>query len=115
MLCRLLEIPIDTRNMANKRGHKPRKFLQCTPKPQTKSLPQVRFEHFAARRFNATSHDAERALRQPMAALDDGYWTLPYYDCGGGDIWMVTYSAPIFGFDTNFVPVFRFVELVQIC
>jgi G protein-coupled receptor 158 len=30
-----------------------------------------------------------------MASLADGHWTNPYYDCGGGEIWMVTYSAPI--------------------
>ncbi|KAL5008798.1 hypothetical protein ScPMuIL_014379 [Solemya velum] len=35
----------------------------------------------------------------PVAKLSDGYWTKPYYDCGGGDVWMVTYLAPIFGLD----------------
>ncbi|KAL5008366.1 hypothetical protein ScPMuIL_013947 [Solemya velum] len=33
----------------------------------------------------------------PVATLSEGYWTMPYYDCGGGNIWMVTYSAPILG------------------
>ena len=28
--------------------------------------------------------------------LDDGYWTMPYFDCGGGDVWMVTFSMPFF-------------------
>ncbi|KAL4237710.1 7 transmembrane sweet-taste receptor of 3 GCPR [Mactra antiquata] len=32
----------------------------------------------------------------PIAELEDGHWTNPYFDCGGGDIWMVTYSSPIF-------------------
>ena len=32
----------------------------------------------------------------PIATLPDGHWTKPYYDCGGGNIWMVTYSSPIF-------------------
>lgn len=28
--------------------------------------------------------------------LTDGYWTKPYFDCGGGDVWMVTFSMPFF-------------------
>ena len=27
---------------------------------------------------------------------EDGYWTQPYFDCGGGDVWMVTFSMPFF-------------------
>ncbi|XP_071162558.1 metabotropic glycine receptor-like [Mytilus edulis] len=33
------------------------------------------------------------------AKLEDGHWTKPYFDCGGGDIWMVTFSSPIFSLD----------------
>ena len=36
-------------------------------------------------------------MNKVLAGLPDGHWTKPYYDCGGGDIWMVTYSSPIFG------------------
>lgn len=28
--------------------------------------------------------------------ITDGYWTKPYFDCGGGDVWMVTLSMPFF-------------------
>ncbi|XP_041454840.1 probable G-protein coupled receptor CG31760 [Lytechinus variegatus] len=28
--------------------------------------------------------------------ITDGYWTKPYFDCGGGDVWMVTFSVPFF-------------------
>ncbi|KAK0177489.1 hypothetical protein PV328_001539, partial [Microctonus aethiopoides] len=27
---------------------------------------------------------------------DDGRWSKPYYDCGGGNIWMLTYTVPFF-------------------
>ena len=30
---------------------------------------------------------------------DDGRWSMPYYDCGGGNIWMITYTVPFFGYD----------------
>ncbi|XP_044001665.1 probable G-protein coupled receptor 158, partial [Aphidius gifuensis] len=35
---------------------------------------------------------------------EDGRWSKPYYDCGGGNIWMLTYTVPFFGFanDTYF-------------
>lgn len=29
----------------------------------------------------------------------DGQWTKPYYDCGGGNIWMMTFTVPFFGYD----------------
>ena len=41
----------------------------------------------------------------PVADLEDGYWTKPYYDCGGGEIWMVTYSVPFFKMEDG--PVFQ--------
>eukprot|EP00057_Strongylocentrotus_purpuratus_P009015 XP_011663489.1 PREDICTED: probable G-protein coupled receptor CG31760 [Strongylocentrotus purpuratus] len=33
--------------------------------------------------------------------ITDGYWTKPYFDCGGGDVWMVTFSVPFFWSDMN--------------
>lgn len=27
---------------------------------------------------------------------EDGMWSAPYYDCGGGNTWVVTYSVPFF-------------------
>lgn len=38
---------------------------------------------------------------QPVADIEDGHWTKPYFDCGGGNIWMVTYSSPIFGLEQD--------------
>ena len=30
---------------------------------------------------------------------EDGEWHKPYYDCGGGNIWMMTYTVPFFGYN----------------
>jgi G protein-coupled receptor 158 len=30
-----------------------------------------------------------------VAKTSDGYWTVPYFDCGGGNVLMVTYVAPL--------------------
>ena len=57
----------------------------------------ISISSFLIHRYNQTSHNIQRMFYQPMAVLGDGHWTAPYYDCGGGDIWMVTYSSPIFG------------------
>lgn len=40
-------------------------------------------------------------VTQPVSFLEDGRWTNPYFDCGGGDIWMVTYSSPFFGLSSD--------------
>ncbi|MFM7144612.1 MAG: cache domain-containing protein [Alphaproteobacteria bacterium] len=34
-------------------------------------------------------------LEEPIAARE-GVWTQPYFDAGGGNIWMVTRSVPVF-------------------
>ena len=32
-----------------------------------------------------------------LLTVEDGHWTQPYYfDCGGGGVWMVTFSVPFF-------------------
>ena len=41
--------------------------------------------------YNIESQDWVRA---PLAA-DAGVWTEPYFDAGGGEIWMVTRSVPV--------------------
>ncbi|XP_070181130.1 probable G-protein coupled receptor CG31760 [Littorina saxatilis] len=53
-------------------------------------------------------------LRTPVANNTDGRWTFPYYDCGGGNIWMVTYSAPVLGLDSGDVPVFKGVATIDL-
>ncbi|XP_012942993.1 probable G-protein coupled receptor CG31760 [Aplysia californica] len=53
-------------------------------------------------------------LTQPVAAYPDGHWTYPYYDCGGGDIWMTTYSAPIMAQNSEAKVIFRGVATIDI-
>ncbi|XP_014677535.1 PREDICTED: probable G-protein coupled receptor CG31760 [Priapulus caudatus] len=55
------------------------------------------------RRYNKTgnAHIGLEEFFEPYVNLDDGHWTKPYFDCGGGDIWMVTYSSPMFAPDPN--------------
>lgn len=40
-----------------------------------------------------------------IVTYDDGQWSNPYFDCGGGDIWMMTYTVPFFGYSDG---VFKF-------
>ena len=37
--------------------------------------------------------------KRPHKLFQDGEWHKPYYDCGGGNIWMMTYTVPFFGYD----------------
>lgn len=48
--------------------------------------------------FNETTH-TERADEEILSvSYEDGKWSKPYFDCGGGDIWMMTYTVPFFGY-----------------
>ncbi|RWS10366.1 uncharacterized protein B4U79_07551 [Dinothrombium tinctorium] len=39
-------------------------------------------------------------VQYKAAELNHGYWTSPYFDCGGfHNQWILTYSVPFFGFD----------------
>ncbi|KAK3093136.1 hypothetical protein FSP39_011547 [Pinctada imbricata] len=74
--------------------------------------------HFAADEINYRSGNVllpMEIVSRPTAVLSDGHWTKPYYDCGGGDIWMVTYSSPIFDInDTTNEAEFRGVATIDI-
>ncbi|KAJ9584215.1 hypothetical protein L9F63_021440, partial [Diploptera punctata] len=53
--------------------------------------------------YNAyTYNHTTQTERQPdyiqSVNYEDGKWSKPYYDCGGGNIWMLTYTGPFFGF-----------------
>ncbi|KAJ9587683.1 hypothetical protein L9F63_018883, partial [Diploptera punctata] len=52
-----------------------------------------------------TYNDTTHTERQPDEILsvkyEDGKWSKPYYDCGGGNIWMLTYTVPFFGFQND--------------
>ncbi|XP_066258981.1 metabotropic glycine receptor [Euwallacea similis] len=52
-------------------------------------------------RFNGTAHDVRIPEEILAVKYEDGKWSKPYYDCGGGNIWMLTYTVPFFGFKNN--------------
>ncbi|XP_075215096.1 putative G-protein coupled receptor CG31760 [Lycorma delicatula] len=48
--------------------------------------------------WNETAH-TERVPDEILSVTyEDGKWSKPYYDCGGGNIWMLTYTVPFFGY-----------------
>ncbi|TRY60951.1 hypothetical protein TCAL_16346, partial [Tigriopus californicus] len=51
--------------------------------------------------FNATAHTSRETDMILRVAYEDGAWSKPYYDCGGGNIWMMTYTVPFFGFENG--------------
>lgn len=50
---------------------------------------------------NETAHTDRVPDEILSVTYDDGKWSKPYYDCGGGNIWMLTYTVPFFGFQNN--------------
>lgn len=54
---------------------------------------------YSSEGFNLIRYD-RYPLQYRAAELRHGYWTSPYYDCGGfHNTWMVTYAVPFFGPD----------------
>ncbi|XP_054009864.1 probable G-protein coupled receptor 158 [Hylaeus anthracinus] len=54
--------------------------------------------------LNETTHTEREDDVILTVRYEDGRWSKPYYDCGGGNIWMLTYTVPFFGYvnDTYF-------------
>lgn len=54
--------------------------------------------------LNESTHTVREADEILTVKYEDGKWSKPYYDCGGGNIWMLTYTVPFFGYanDTYF-------------
>lgn len=54
-------------------------------------------------RFNSSGLNTIKYDQYPQlyqaATLDDGYWSAPYYDCGGLNTWLISYSVPFFGWN----------------
>lgn len=48
--------------------------------------------------WNDTAHTEREEEEILSVTYDDGRWSKPYFDCGGGNIWMMTYTVPFFGF-----------------
>ena len=52
-------------------------------------------------RLNQSTADVSRNETVPVVEYEkDGFWTRPYFDCFGGEIWMITFLAPFFN-DTD--------------
>ncbi|XP_060594332.1 probable G-protein coupled receptor CG31760 [Ruditapes philippinarum] len=49
-------------------------------------------------RYNDTSQSIPEMDTSITVTYDDGHWSIPYFDCGGGFIWMMTYTVPFFGY-----------------
>ncbi|XP_012541808.3 probable G-protein coupled receptor 158 [Monomorium pharaonis] len=59
---------------------------------------------FHTYRLNESAHTEREEDEILTVKYEDGRWSKPYYDCGGGNIWMLTYTVPFFGYinDTYF-------------
>ncbi|XP_004444214.3 uncharacterized protein [Drosophila pseudoobscura] len=53
--------------------------------------------------FHLYSNRTEERVEVDTLAVkyEDGRWSKPYYDCGGGNIWMLTYTVPFFGYENG--------------
>ncbi|XP_045488585.1 probable G-protein coupled receptor CG31760 [Pieris rapae] len=51
--------------------------------------------------FNDTTHTEREEDEILAVTYEDGKWSKPYYDCGGGNIWMLTYTVPFFGYNNG--------------
>lgn len=56
---------------------------------------------FAMYRLNDTAHQAVVIEDSIKIIYGDGHWSKPYFDCGGGDIWMMTYTVPFYGYQDH--------------
>lgn len=52
--------------------------------------------------YHSYSNESDRQAQEILSVrYEDGRWSKPYYDCGGGNIWMLTYTVPFFGYDNG--------------
>ncbi|XP_055837050.1 uncharacterized protein LOC129905573 isoform X3 [Episyrphus balteatus] len=53
--------------------------------------------------FHLYSNKTDERVEEDTLSVhyEDGRWSKPYYDCGGGNIWMLTYTVPFFGFENG--------------
>ncbi|XP_077982612.1 putative G-protein coupled receptor CG31760 isoform X2 [Glandiceps talaboti] len=48
-------------------------------------------------RHNSTAFGLTERDESVLVGYENGHWSLPYFDCGGGNIWMMTYTVPFLG------------------
>ncbi|XP_059612618.1 probable G-protein coupled receptor 158 [Phlebotomus argentipes] len=52
--------------------------------------------------YHLYSNSSDRVADEILSVkYEDGRWSKPYYDCGGGNIWMLTYTVPFFGYENG--------------
>ncbi|KAL7034964.1 hypothetical protein ACKWTF_008200 [Chironomus riparius] len=52
--------------------------------------------------YHSYTNDSERHATEILSVkYEDGRWSKPYFDCGGGNIWMLTYTVPFFGYENG--------------
>lgn len=52
--------------------------------------------------FHLYTNSTERETDEILSVrYEDGRWSKPYYDCGGANIWMLTYTVPFFGYENG--------------
>lgn len=56
------------------------------------------FSGYHSYTVNGSAHSDRIEDEILTVKYDDGRWSKPYYDCGGGNIWMLTYTVPFFGY-----------------
>ncbi|KAK6630548.1 hypothetical protein RUM43_014533 [Polyplax serrata] len=59
---------------------------------------KLQFLGFIAFTYNDTAYKSWVPDEILSVKYEDGKWSKPYYDCGGGNIWMLTYTVPFFGY-----------------
>ncbi|KAM3958610.1 LOW QUALITY PROTEIN: uncharacterized protein ACR2FA_007364 [Aphomia sociella] len=57
--------------------------------------------HYHTYAYNDTAHTDRVSDEILSVTYEDGKWSKPYYDCGGGNIWMLTYTVPFFGYSNG--------------
>ena len=66
-------------------------------KHRDKNYSELLWKHRGVcNRTTATAHERISGM-MVLSTSALGRWTRPYYDCSGGQTWMVTYSVPFFG------------------
>ncbi|XP_046999597.1 probable G-protein coupled receptor CG31760 [Schistocerca americana] len=74
----------------------------CAPRPASTRGAAVCVAGFNTYTFNETAHTPREPDEILSVTYEDGKWSKPYYDCGGGNIWMLTYTVPFFGYNGSY-------------
>lgn len=70
--------------------------------PFVRSIMLNIFSHPSHLAYHSYSNESVRHAEEILSVkYEDGKWSKPYYDCGGGNIWMLTYTVPFFGFENG--------------